>query len=255
MSDNMQLWNRFEKTDPKYTKNFKGTGGFEGTDINPMWRAKKMTEAFGPCGIGWGSEEIDVRIETGLDGTKVWYSKVRVWYIWEGQRGTIEQWGGTRLSGTNKNGCFTDDEAAKKSYTDAEGKCFTKIGIGADIYLKLFDGSKYSNPPAEEAAPAVKEKSPFELAKGIIPKMPDFADAKKKGALIQTRYKEKAIDLAQATQLCIMWEGHALGLCREIADAYEVLAVVEQFKEQGLISDGTYGDFSKSCMNRVKELS
>ena len=23
------------------------------TDINPMWRIKKLTELFGPCGIGW----------------------------------------------------------------------------------------------------------------------------------------------------------------------------------------------------------
>ena len=23
------------------------------TDINPMWRIKKLTEQFGPCGKGW----------------------------------------------------------------------------------------------------------------------------------------------------------------------------------------------------------
>ena len=23
------------------------------TDINPMWRIKKLTELFGPCGFGW----------------------------------------------------------------------------------------------------------------------------------------------------------------------------------------------------------
>ena len=23
------------------------------SDINPMWRIKKLTEIFGPCGIGW----------------------------------------------------------------------------------------------------------------------------------------------------------------------------------------------------------
>ena len=28
-------------------------GKFSGTDINPMWRIKKLTEIFGPCGIGW----------------------------------------------------------------------------------------------------------------------------------------------------------------------------------------------------------
>ena len=25
-------------------------------DINPMWRIKKLTEVFGPCGFGWYTE-------------------------------------------------------------------------------------------------------------------------------------------------------------------------------------------------------
>jgi hypothetical protein len=253
--DNLQLWNRFEKTDPQFTKRYKGTGGFEGTDINPMYRAKKMTEAFGPCGIGWGSEEVESRIVTGMDGTMIWYSKVRLWYIWDGQRGTIEQWGGTRLSSTNKSGCFTDDEAAKKSYTDAEGKCISKIGIGADIYLKLFDGSKYSNQPSEEAAPAVKEESAFEKAKKVIPKMKDLDHAKKLGASIQTRRDEKAISLPEATQLTIMWTPYSLEKCKEAAEAYEVLKIVEEFNKAGFLSEGLLSDLSSACMAKVKELS
>ena len=32
------------------------------TDINPRWRISKLTEIFGPCGIGWWYEITDKRI-------------------------------------------------------------------------------------------------------------------------------------------------------------------------------------------------
>ena len=34
-----------------------GGGRLKGmTDVNPQWRYKAMTEAYGPCGIGWKYE-------------------------------------------------------------------------------------------------------------------------------------------------------------------------------------------------------
>ena len=32
------------------------------TDINPMWRIKKLTELFGPCGEGWWYEIVDMNL-------------------------------------------------------------------------------------------------------------------------------------------------------------------------------------------------
>ena len=37
------------------------------TDINPMWRIKRLTEMFGPCGIGWWYEITDKRMEAGAN--------------------------------------------------------------------------------------------------------------------------------------------------------------------------------------------
>ena len=42
---------------------------FSGTDINPMWRSKKLTEIFGPAGIGWYYEVVSERAEEHGDVT------------------------------------------------------------------------------------------------------------------------------------------------------------------------------------------
>ena len=44
-------------------------GKFKGTDINPMWRIKTLTEVFGPCGMGWYYEVISERSESLADDT------------------------------------------------------------------------------------------------------------------------------------------------------------------------------------------
>lgn len=32
------------------------------TDINPMWRIKRLTEIFGPVGVGWWHEVVEKKI-------------------------------------------------------------------------------------------------------------------------------------------------------------------------------------------------
>ena len=68
--------------------------------------------------------------------------------------GTVEHFGQTTFVGKNKNGYFTDEEAPKKSLTDAIGKALSMLGFSADIYLGLFDDNKYVNDRKAEAAKA-----------------------------------------------------------------------------------------------------
>ncbi len=49
MTDNMKIWDQLKETPPKYTKNFKRSGGFEGTAINPTFATQRMTGIFGPA--------------------------------------------------------------------------------------------------------------------------------------------------------------------------------------------------------------
>lgn len=51
--DNLELYNRVRSV-PEEAKKAITAGRTKGfTDINPMWRIKKLTEEFGVCGIGW----------------------------------------------------------------------------------------------------------------------------------------------------------------------------------------------------------
>jgi hypothetical protein len=145
---NMQLWDSVFKTDPQFTKDFKKGGGFEGTAISPMYLFWKATKEFGPHGTGWGWELLEDRIESGVEGTKVWFAKVRVWYRDLENPDLIRhvgpQWGATEFSGERRNGNkFVDEEAAKKSVTDAVTKCLTYLGFAADVHMGKYDDNKY----------------------------------------------------------------------------------------------------------------
>jgi hypothetical protein len=157
-AENMKLWDSVFGTDPAHTKGFQKGGGFKGTAIKPYWLIKRATETFGPCGIGWGWEELENKLVSG-----VWCSKVRLWFkspdgksgraVIAGDTlagyGTIEQWGQTVMEGQNKNGTFVDEEAPKKAVTDAVTKCLSYLGFAGDVHMGLFDDSKYV---AERAA-------------------------------------------------------------------------------------------------------
>lgn len=150
MTDNMKLWNNVCKTDPERTKSFNRGGGFKGTAINPTYQIQKATEQFGPVGIGFGWEVIHEEMLVGhqisegcneLTHTLL----VKLWYIIDGKRGEITQYGATTYVGKNKYGMFTDEEVKKKSLTDGIGKCFAALGFSADIHLGKYDDNKYVN--------------------------------------------------------------------------------------------------------------
>lgn len=164
-TNNLELWDSVETTDPKYTKNFKGNGGFEGTAINPTWLIKRATEKWGPMGSGWHLETIRDEVVTGQsyyaeDGTHLGDCKIhrftgRLVY----PNGFVEHDGATTFVGKNKYGLFTDEEAFKKSRTDCLSKCLSVLGFASDVYLGSFDDNKHVNKP-EKGDPAPTRKEP-----------------------------------------------------------------------------------------------
>jgi hypothetical protein len=142
-TENLYLWDRLKRTDPKATKPFQRAGGFRGTQIDPVWRIQMMTETFGPVGLGWGHEQLEWTI-----AERMVFICCRVWYIdpdTQTKCFTGPQWGGTELiRKNNRDGTERpDDEAFKMSVTDAIGKCMLQIGLAADVYMGQFDDSKY----------------------------------------------------------------------------------------------------------------
>lgn len=151
--DNLELWNAVFKTDPSATKSFKRAGGFGGTAIKPFWLIKRATEQFGPIGQGWGWDVNEDRIEDGADGVKIWFSSVTVWYVCESGRAKVgPQWGATEFVQKRSGGFFTDEEAGKKSVTDAITKCLSYIGFAGDVHMGQFDDSKYVDERKREEA-------------------------------------------------------------------------------------------------------
>ena len=68
--ENLRFYEAARNVPKEACKSF-NNGKFSGTDINPMWRIKKLTELFGPAGIGWYYEVISERSERLNDDTVI----------------------------------------------------------------------------------------------------------------------------------------------------------------------------------------
>ena len=165
MSDkNMQIWNRVDKTDTRYTKDAK-VGGQQITSLNGTAMIMKATEIFGPVGIGFGWTVLEERFDKGAEifvgegdkratlGFELNHTvKIRFWIKQDGERGEFEQYGCTPYLYKSKYGTTTDGEAPKKSLTDAIKKSLSMLGFSADVFLGLFDDKDYVNALADEQA-------------------------------------------------------------------------------------------------------
>lgn len=146
-------------------------GSFSGTDINPMWRIKTLTEIFGPAGIGWYTEVLSERAETYGD-TVMAIVDINL-YVKVGDEWSkpIYGTGGNLLVQVTKSGARPSDEGYKKAYTDALSIACKALGIGADIWYSKDPTSKYSDKYVEVKAtpvtPAPKQERPAP-AKAVI---------------------------------------------------------------------------------------
>lgn len=169
-SPNLRIWTRVQTTDPTWTKGFSRGGGFKGTAVNHVYQSKRATEIFGPKGIGWGSVVLDERYADGAPIVHATHGvvgrecvhvlRIELWYVLDGQRGSITAYGQTTFVGSNKHGYFTDEEAPKKSLTDAESKALSALGFSADVHMGLFDDVKYVNDLSARVAEAERPKGP-----------------------------------------------------------------------------------------------
>lgn len=164
---NMDLWNSVCVTDPRSVKPITGKD-YKGNSPKPYWLIQRATEVFGPCGIGWGIQIIDERFERfGEEALHV--ARVRVWYTRDGKRGEIEQMGQTRAAYKTSAGKHkVDEDAPKKSVTDALVKCLSMIGFAGDIFSGRWDDSKYVEWAGEETArrenPRITEQQAADIA-------------------------------------------------------------------------------------------
>lgn len=140
--ENLRYWDQLGKTDPAHTKQFQRSGGFKGTAIKPMWCNLRMTEFFGPCGIGWGPDKPEYQVIPVEDEVLV-FCTVGLWYMDGDTKAQVYGVGGDKVLVKQANGSRSSDEAFKAAYTDALGNAMKFIGVAADVHMGLFDDNKY----------------------------------------------------------------------------------------------------------------
>lgn len=168
--DNLTMYKKYAQPPADALKEF-NNGRFKGTDINPMWRIKVLTEEYGECGIGWYCVPIRHWTERAeYDAIVMGETKhmldIAVFYEVELYVKRNGEWskpiygvGGNLFSEySRKQGrIITSDEAYKMAYTDALGIACKALGIGADVWWKSND-SKYTrnneDKPSEPDKPA-----------------------------------------------------------------------------------------------------
>ena len=148
---NMRIYDAVRAVPPEAIKPITA-GRLKGkSDINPMWRIKKLTEQFGPCGEGWYTEGVrdwtviqEKSLETAVFCELQLHTKGE-----NGWSAPIYGIGGNTVIAAEKNGLYLDDEAYKKAYTDALSVACKALGIGADVYWQS-DRTKYSGVTEQE---------------------------------------------------------------------------------------------------------
>jgi len=153
--DKKRFWDRASKPPADALKEIRGGRLAGKTDVNPQWRMEAMTDIFGPVGIGWRYEIIDLWTVPTPDGEVVAFSRVSVWYKdGDSWSEAVPGIGGSMLIAKEKSGLYVSDEAYKMATTDALSVAFKALGIASEIYRGHFDGSKYTTPPTPSSAPA-----------------------------------------------------------------------------------------------------
>ena len=164
MGDNKALWRRAFTTDPKAVKPITGKQ-YSGNSPKPYWIVERLTDEFGPCGIGWGFKILNERFERFSDTDTLHVAVVQFWYVLGEKRGELEQVGQTKSSYTTNAGKFMlDEDAPKKSVTDALVKCASYLGFAGDIFSGRWDDSKYVAEAGAEWNRRRKEDDPERAA-------------------------------------------------------------------------------------------
>ena len=137
------------------------------SDVNPMWRMKRMTEIFGPVGFGWRYEIVKQWTETYGNEVKCFCNvhlfvrdpETREWSA------PIPGCGGSAIVTMESKGAYVNDEGYKMALTDA----LSILGIGGNIWYGPsatgHNESKYESATIGNSAQDRQEK---QLTSGLL---------------------------------------------------------------------------------------
>lgn len=171
LSGNTDIWAAGFSVPREHVKPITGKS-YSGDSPRPHWVVQRLTEIFGPCGIGWGYTIISSTIHPPLgDGkTAIHSAHIGLWYMADGERSDlVEAIGATEFSGVRSNGKqYADDDAFKKSVTDGIVKAASLLGVAGEIFMGIYDskqphGSKYEAPEERDSGDNEPPKKPGEF--------------------------------------------------------------------------------------------
>lgn len=158
--ENLHIYNQSRVVPPEAIKPIEA-GRLKGmSDINPMWRIKKLTELFGPVGLGWYYKITNKETLEGSEGQIIAVVDIQLFVKYDNEWSMpIEGTGGASFVAKEKNGPYTNDECFKMALTDAISVACKSLGIGADVYFSK-DNTKYSNNSTQSPQTAQPKAQP-----------------------------------------------------------------------------------------------
>lgn len=150
-TDNLELWNRVEKTDPDYTKPLEGVG-FKATSIAPQHQIKQATIQWGVYGSKWGFKSMEFDYSLAIYGLLNFKA---VFYFPEGEFEIVNSVSFYKDNAQTK----INDNFAKIVETDTLTKALSKLGFNADIFLGKFDDPKYVEMLKAEKEPQAEKET------------------------------------------------------------------------------------------------
>jgi len=248
--DKTKIWDAFWQTDPSKTKSFSRVGGFKGTATSPTYIKERLTAFFGPVGLGWGYKVIDEELikghkdKEGINQVVIHKVLIEFWYIFGKRRSEpIQAFGQTTMVGKYSTGWFTDEEAPKKSLTDALTKAVSDLGMSADIHAGLYEDCKYvaelkkqfnvqnsDDPQTENSIPSTEETIPTES------KTDGKKVTKSQAGLIYHKFEESGFSKDDMKNFCMARYGVESNFSLPMVAVKEIL---QQFDDGELVPGAT----------------
>ena len=140
--EKMEIYDSLKSVPKEFTKKI-GAGRLKGmTDIKPQWKIQKLTEQFGPCGIGW-KYTIDKQWHENFEGQVVCFVNISLYIKNDNEwSAAIPGHGGNKLVAREKAGLYVSDEGYKMAITDAIGNAAKYLGVAADVFMG-YEPTKY----------------------------------------------------------------------------------------------------------------
>ena len=187
---NLNLWNKVEKTNPKYTKNIK-FGGRSFTTIDAQYQIKNATEQFGSYGKGFGLSEVNYDIIPTNGGDILAAYKATFFYVEDGKRYEFPISTGIFIEKKGR----VDEDFSKKAETDMLTKALSKLGFNADIFMGRFDDKKYVDAINEQFEQEAKDK--LKASRQEVVRAINFSKSKEELASVYNKYPSFKVSLKE----------------------------------------------------------